>query len=94
MSPIPLPNSFDVASYETATSGVVASLANPALNTGDAAGDTYVLIEALLGSAFDDVLESDNSGMLLQGGAGNDTLIGGLIGRHVRRRRGQRQRRR
>ena len=77
---IPLPNSFDVASYETATSGVVASLANPALNTGDAAGDTYVLIEALLGSAFDDILESDNSGMLLQGGAGNDTLIGGLIG--------------
>jgi Ca2+-binding RTX toxin-like protein len=75
-----LPGSFDVASYETATSGVVASLADPTLNTGDAAGDTYVLIEALLGSAFDDVLESDNSGMLLQGGAGNDTLIGGLIG--------------
>src|SRR5262249_49490541 len=28
---------FDVASYETATSGVVASLTNPANNTGDAA---------------------------------------------------------
>jgi Ca2+-binding RTX toxin-like protein len=76
---VPIPG-VDVASYETATSGVVASLANPALNTGDAAGDTYVAIEALLGSAFDDVLESDNSGMLLQGGAGNDTLIGGWTG--------------
>ena len=77
---VPLPNSFDIASYETATSGVVASLTNPALNTGDAEGDTYVLIEALLGSAFDDVLEGDHHGTLLQGGAGHDTLIGGLIG--------------
>jgi Ca2+-binding RTX toxin-like protein len=72
---------FDVASYETATSGVVASLTNPAINTGDAAGDTYILIEGLAGSAFDDTLigtadwgaGGHNS---LEGGAGNDTLIG------------------
>ncbi|HJZ34030.1 MAG TPA: hypothetical protein VKF35_23130 [Hyphomicrobiaceae bacterium] len=72
---------FDVASYETATSGVVASLTNPAINTGDAAGDTYILIEGLVGSAFDDTLigtagwgaDGHNS---LEGGAGNDTLIG------------------
>jgi Ca2+-binding RTX toxin-like protein len=72
---------FDVASYETATSGVVASLTNPAINTGDAAGDTYILIEGLAGSAFDDTLigtagwgaEAHNR---LEGGAGNDTLIG------------------
>jgi Ca2+-binding RTX toxin-like protein len=72
---------FDVASYETATSGVVASLTNPAINTGDAAGDTYILIEGLAGSAFDDTLigtagwgtQGHNS---LEGGAGNDTLIG------------------
>jgi Ca2+-binding RTX toxin-like protein len=72
---------FDVASYETATSGVVASLTNPSINTGDAAGDTYILIEGLAGSAFDDTLigtagwgaEGHNS---LEGGAGNDTLIG------------------
>src|SRR5215813_678393 len=30
---------FDIASYETASSGVIASLSNPANNTGDAAGD-------------------------------------------------------
>src|SRR5262249_59000726 len=67
--------------YETATSGVVASLTNPAINTSDAAGDTYILIEGLVGSAFDDTLigtagwgaEGHNS---LEGGAGNDTLIG------------------
>jgi len=66
----------DVASYETATSGVVASLRNPAANTGDAAGDTYILIEGLAGSAFDDTLEGDDGANSLEGGAGNDTLIG------------------
>jgi Ca2+-binding RTX toxin-like protein len=72
---------FDIASYETATSGVVASLTDSSINTGDAAGDTYILIEGLAGSAFDDTLigtagwgsEGHN---LLEGGAGNDTLIG------------------
>src|SRR5262245_47058489 len=72
---------FDVASYETATSGVVASLTDSSINTGDAAGDTYILIEGLAGSAFDDTLigtagwgaQGHNS---LEGGAGNDTLIG------------------
>src|SRR5262245_22790982 len=74
-----LDDSIDIASYETATSGVVASLLNSALNTGAAAGDTYFLIEGLLGSAFDDVLEGDKWGTLLDGGAGDDTLIGGFI---------------
>ena len=74
-----LDDSIDIASYETATSGVVASLVNSALNTGDAAGDTYFLIEGLLGSAFDDVLQGDKWGTLLEGGVGDDTLIGGFI---------------
>ena len=69
-------NQVDVASYENATSGVVASLVNSANNTGDAAGDTYVLIEGFVGSAFDDTLEGNDEGNLLEGGAGNDTLIG------------------
>ena len=68
---------LDLASYEAASGGVVASLRDSAVNTGDAAGDTYVLIEGLLGSAFDDVLEGDQNGNVLLGGAGNDTLIGG-----------------
>src|SRR5262245_57719024 len=68
---------FDVASYETATSGIIVSFTHPAINTGDAAGDTYSFISGLIGSAFDDRLEgtafAPNS---LAGGAGNDMLIG------------------
>jgi Ca2+-binding RTX toxin-like protein len=72
---------IDIASYENATSGVVASLTNSAINTGDAAGDTYILIEGLTGSAFDDTLEGtagwgSSGNNILRGGAGNDTLIG------------------
>ena len=66
----------DIASYETATSGVIASLSHSANNTGDAAGDTYVLIDGLAGSNFDDTLEGDQKHNILEGGAGNDTLIG------------------
>ena len=67
---------IDVASYETATNGVVASLANSAINTGDATGDSYIFIEGLAGSTFDDTLEGNDSGNSLEGGAGNDRLIG------------------
>jgi Ca2+-binding RTX toxin-like protein len=67
---------FDIASYETAAIGVIASLTNSAINTGDAAGDIYYLIEGLAGSAFDDTLEGDEYDNSLEGGAGNDTLIG------------------
>lgn len=57
----------DFASYAWALSGVTASMADPSKNTGDAAGDTYVNIEGLLGSNFNDTLS---------GSGGNDTLFG------------------
>jgi len=73
--------------YETATSGLTASFANPSINTGDAAGDQYFgPIHDLAGSAFADTLIGDgnNNNMLglsgndtMQAGAGNDTLTGG-----------------
>ena len=44
----------DTGSYGEALAGVVASLAAPATNTGDAAGDTYASIEGLRESAFAD----------------------------------------
>ncbi|MGP3699477.1 calcium-binding protein [Rhodobacter sp. NSM] len=76
----------DTASYETATTGVTASLANPSRNTGEASGDVYRSMEDLAGSLFNDRLTGNSlanriSGSagndLLRGGAGHDTLIGG-----------------
>ncbi|MFE8583487.1 cadherin domain-containing protein [Sphingomonas sp. NCPPB 2930] len=66
---------FDIASYAGAASGVQASLSGSPM-TGDAVGDTFVSIEGLEGSAFDDVLTGDDTANTLIGGAGNDNLVG------------------
>ncbi len=44
---------------------------------GDAAGDTLVNIQNLLGTKHDDLLVGDDKANILDGGAGNDTLEGG-----------------
>lgn len=67
----------NTASYATANTGIVASLANAAMNTGQAAGDRYLAIQNLTGSAFADVLTGDTGVNSLDGGAGNDVLDGG-----------------
>jgi serralysin len=69
-------NGTDLANYSNATAGVVADLSSPASNTGEAAGDTYVSIERLYGSAFNDTVRGDNGANLLNGLAGNDVLNG------------------
>jgi len=73
--------------YEIATSGLTASLANPAINTGDAAGDQYFgPVHDLAGTAYVDTLigDANNNNLLalagndtVSGGAGNDTVTGG-----------------
>ncbi|MFI0843904.1 M10 family metallopeptidase C-terminal domain-containing protein [Mesorhizobium sp. IMUNJ 23232] len=70
----------DTASYFGATAGVAVSLANPAINSGDAAGDTYNSIENLSGSGFDDTLTGNSGANVITGGAGNDILTGGAGG--------------
>lgn len=72
---------LDMASYETATAAVRASLSDPREATdataGDAAGDSYSGIEGLRGSTHADRLEGNASDNYLEGGAGEDTLLGG-----------------
>lgn len=66
----------DTVTYASAASGVVADFVKSANNTGHAAGDTYVQVENLVGSAFSDTLAGNGADNRIQGGRGNDTLIG------------------
>jgi serralysin len=67
---------FDFAIYWNAASGVVASLGNPMVNTGDAYGDAYDSIEGLQGSSHADSLYGSWFGNSLYGWGGNDLLMG------------------
>jgi len=65
----------DTASYDGATVGVEAHLEAPYVNTGDAAGDQYISIENLRGSAFNDRLVGNFAAAnSLWGGDGIDQL--------------------
>jgi len=68
---------FDFARYGFAGTRVTASLADPGINTGDAAGDVYLSIKGLIGSNFNDALFGDDQDNQLDGGAGADFLDGG-----------------
>ena len=57
--------------------GVTASLADASINTGDAAGDTYVDIENLYGTSFMDTLYGDSGNNRIDGRVGDDALFGG-----------------
>lgn len=64
----------DTASYQNATAGVVVHTGNPAVNTGEALGDTYSSIEIVRGSAFADEIIVVQDQVKVYGGTGNDTL--------------------
>jgi Ca2+-binding RTX toxin-like protein len=66
----------DTASYETATSYVIADLSSTSSNRGDASGDKYSSIENLTGSAYADTLRGNSGANVLKGGAGADKLYG------------------
>jgi len=70
-------NGSDFADYNNSAIGLTVNLSNPAANTGEAAGDTYVSIENIRGGAFDDVLVGDSNNNFLRGGNGADMLDGG-----------------
>lgn len=66
----------DVASYVTASAGVTANFLTPALNRGDAAGDTFYFVESLVGSRHGDLLYGNNGVNAILGSGGNDLLVG------------------
>jgi Ca2+-binding RTX toxin-like protein len=63
-------NGIDFVSFATAKTGVAASLSGG--TGGDAAGDTYISIEGLLGSSFADAFNGNGSA-ILKGRGGDDT---------------------
>ena len=67
----------DTVSYAGSSGGVVASLADPTQNAGDAAGDIYVSIRNLIGGSGNDRLIGDGANNALSGGGGSDTIEGG-----------------
>jgi Ca2+-binding RTX toxin-like protein len=76
---------FDTADYSASSAGVTVRLngavvdLNTALTSsgGDAEGDQLLLIERIIGSAFDDTLLGDEFNNSFLGGAGADVITGG-----------------
>jgi Ca2+-binding RTX toxin-like protein len=69
-------NGVDYARYDYAVSAVRAYLYDASQNLGDATGDIYTSVEALVGSGFADDLRGDSNANALSGGGGNDFLVG------------------
>ncbi|RCW20645.1 hemolysin type calcium-binding protein, partial [Ciceribacter lividus] len=64
---------WDIASYSNATSAVTINL-KTGVYTGDAAGDTYISIERIAGTQYDDTFVSGSEAVLFDGGGGGDTV--------------------
>lgn len=67
----------DYVHYATSATGVTVDLVTPGNNTGIAAGDSFVGIERIYGSEYDDILVDDGSIGFLRGEGGNDDLTDG-----------------
>ena len=68
---------FDVASYASATARVSVRFDNLARNEGDAAGDSYSSIEAVIGSSHNDYLRGDRGlDNHFEGLGGDDVFLG------------------
>lgn len=68
---------WDYARYTRSSTGVTVNLFSGINTDGDAAGDTLIGIEAVVGSSHNDSITGGNSNDHLRGEAGNDVLSGG-----------------
>lgn len=66
----------DWAYFNAAQSAVTLDFLDANANRGDAAGDTYVNVERILGSAFGDRFLGDHNANQIRGDGGDDTLYG------------------
>jgi hypothetical protein len=69
----------DTVDYSNATSGVTVDLQFGIVGAGAAAGDTYALVESVIGSNFADALVARDGGTA-SGGGGDDSLGGAGFG--------------
>lgn len=67
---------IDTASYALARSGLWIKLHNEAGRTGEAAGDTLLNIENLVGSTYDDTINGNDSDNVIHGMDGDDNIYG------------------
>jgi Ca2+-binding RTX toxin-like protein len=70
-------NGRDQARYSDSSQGLTISLDDASDNTGIAKDDTYISIEDLMGSKFDDIIYGDGNANRLYGHNGTDTIYGG-----------------
>lgn len=73
---------IDTITFINATEGVAVNLQARSGSAGEADGDTYVQIENIDGSDFDDVLTGDTGANMIMGNDGDD-IINGLGGADV-----------
>ena len=66
----------DRAQYKQAKEGLIADLGYARVNTGEAAGDSYIGIEDLFGSRYNDRLRGDDGNNKIWGGLGDDIFHG------------------
>ncbi|MCA1248324.1 DUF4214 domain-containing protein [Massilia sp. MS-15] len=67
----------DTLDYSLSLGGVTVDIAANTASGGDAQGDVISNFEAIIGSAYNDVLTGNSLDNRLEGGAGNDTITGG-----------------
>ena len=70
----------DTVTYYNSASAVTVNLATGEGRNGDAHYDTYVSVENVTGSDYNDVISGNGGANVLKGGEGNDAIQGGAGG--------------